>query len=219
MSGQGREDWLTVVHRVREDDPAALARLTALITGVLYRLGAYRVKESWEDICQDVLAALVRSVEEGRLREPQAFVRFACVLTRNHFVDYIQRCQRVTSGGRRDETAARESLDRVIQQPAEGAEPDVMLDLERALGTLSSRSRRVVEEIYLRGRTYQEVADRLGIPFGTVKRLQTTGLRKLRDALLVGASDHAAVAASRAPEASVARCSGRSAVAGGRGGG
>ena len=198
---RGREDWLAVVRRVREGDPVALAKLGALITNLLYRQGAYGLRESWEDICQDVLAVLVRSVEEGRLREPKAFVGYAAVLTRNHVIDFVQRRQRVTSGGRRDERSLRDSLARVSELSTETIEPDMMLDLERALESLSSRSRRVIEEIYLRGRTYQEASDRLGIPLGTVKRLQTSGLRTLRESLRVERRGSRGVrpAPSRAP--------------------
>jgi len=181
------EDWFAVVQRVRDGDPIALAKLSALITSLLYRQGAYRVRDSWEDICQDVLAALVRSVERGALREPRAFVGYAYTLTRNYFLDFVQRRQRVTSGGRRDETHMRESLDVAAEPPVDGFSPDMLLDLERALDALSPRGRRVIEEIYLRGRTYQEVAERMDLPLGTVKRLQTSGLRKLREVLHLGA--------------------------------
>jgi len=177
------EDWFDIVERVRDGDPIALAKLTGLITSLLYRQGAYERRSSWEDVCQDVLAALVRSVESGSLREPRAFVSYAYTLTRNAFLDYVQRRDRVTSGGRRDERALRESVELVEREANDVMHPDLLLDLERALEQLDRRSRSVVEEIYLRGRTYQEVADRFSMPLGTVKRLQTGGLRTLREAL------------------------------------
>ena len=176
-------DWLKTVHRLRQGDARALARLTRLITSLLHRQGAYRIRESWDDICQDVLAALVRAVERDQLRDPRAFVAFAFALTRNQLVDFVMRRQRITSGGRRDESGIRESIDDDQALPVAGATPDLMLELERALSGLSDRGRRVIEEIYLWGHTYQETSDRLGIPLGTVKRLQTSGLRQLRIAL------------------------------------
>jgi len=185
----GPVDWVAIVERVREGDPVALAKLTALVTSLLYRQGAYRVRESWEDICQDVLAALVRSVENESLQEPRAFVSYAYTLTRNYFLDFVQRRQRITSGGRRDEFSIREPVERAADRPAQRMHPDMMLDLERALETLPVRGRRVIEEIYLRGRTYQEAADRLDLPLGTIKRLQTAGLRQLRQVLHLNEED------------------------------
>ena len=35
--------------------------------------------------------------------------------------------------------------------------------------------------IYLEGHSYQDAADRLEMPLGTLKRLQTEGLRELRE--------------------------------------
>jgi len=177
------EDWFHVVAGVRAGDPVALAKLTGLITSLLYRHGAYQVRSSWEDITQDVLAALVRSVESGKMREPRAFVSFAYTLTRNAFLDFVQRRDRVTSGGRRDERLVREPIEAAPDRSFDEANPDLLLDLQRALDALPARARTVIEEIYLRGRTYQEVAERFSIPLGTVKRLQTGGLRTLREVL------------------------------------
>jgi len=182
------EDWLAVVQGVRAGDPAALAKLSGLVTGLLYRQGAYRLGDAWDDLCQEVLAALVRSVERGSLREPRAFVSFASTLTRNYLLDHLRSRRRVTAVGHLDPANLRESSDLLEELPLVGHCPDLLLDLERSLGALSPRGRRVIEEIYLRGRTYQEVADRFSIPLGTVKRLQTRGLRQLRKILLEGDS-------------------------------
>ncbi len=192
------EDWFDVVAGVRAGDPVALAKLTGLIVSLLYRHGAYRVRSSWEDICQDVLASLVRSVENGTLREPRAFVSFAYRMTRNAFLDFVQRRDRVTSGGRRDERSVREAIENAPEHCLNDANPDLLLDLQRALDVLPARDRAVIEEIYLRGRTYQEVADRFSIPLGTVKRLQTGGLRTLREVLYRGGFHVAALEAATA---------------------
>jgi RNA polymerase sigma-70 factor (ECF subfamily) len=68
--------------------------------------------------------------------------------------------------------------------------PDVEIDrvllawqVEEALRRLSPDHRTVILEIYYRGRSYDEVANRLAIPPGTVKSRVYYGLRALRLAL------------------------------------
>jgi RNA polymerase sigma-70 factor (ECF subfamily) len=55
--------------------------------------------------------------------------------------------------------------------------------LEDALAALTPAHRRVVVELYLHGRTVQEVADVLGIPPGTVKSRAFYAVRVMRGAL------------------------------------
>ena len=67
--------------------------------------------------------------------------------------------------------------------PEDRSERELLLDLRRALRQLPPRQYRVLDEIYLRGRSYEETAELLGLPLGTVKRHQTQGLRALRELL------------------------------------
>jgi RNA polymerase sigma-70 factor (ECF subfamily) len=60
------------------------------------------------------------------------------------------------------------------------------LDLEHAMTTLSSDHRAVLVNIYLRGRTLNETARRLGVPVGTVKSRTHNALRALRKTIGAG---------------------------------
>jgi RNA polymerase sigma-70 factor, ECF subfamily len=164
-----RPDWLGFVEGVRSGDEIALAKLTGLVRGLLVRLNALAVSESWDDICQEVLVRLVQSVETGRLREPLAFVGYAYTITRSRLYD-----------AHRKRPAPLPEIDPV---PEERSERELLLDLRRALKQLPPRQYRVLDEIYLRGRSYEETAQLLGLPLGTVKRHQTQGLHALREIL------------------------------------
>jgi len=67
------------------------------------------------------------------------------------------------------------------------ADPDVRLDLDRALSALSTLQRHAVEAIFLRGYTYEEAADVVQVPLGTLKRAQTRGLALLREHMEIAA--------------------------------
>jgi RNA polymerase sigma-70 factor (ECF subfamily) len=57
------------------------------------------------------------------------------------------------------------------------------LDLVGALRALSDKHRRIIVELYYQDRTAGEVAERLGIPVGTVKSRAHNALRSLREQL------------------------------------
>jgi RNA polymerase sigma-70 factor, ECF subfamily len=164
-----QQDWLGFIEGLRSGDGLAFAKLTGLVRGLLVRLNGRSVSESWDDICQEVLVRLVQSVETGKLREPLAFVRYAHLITRSRLCDV----HRKRSG----------PLPEADPVPEPRSDSEVLLDLRRALAQLPPRQYRVLDEIYLRGHSYEETAERLGLPLGTVKRHQTQGLRALRERL------------------------------------
>ena len=163
------ENWLGFVAGLRSGDGVAFAKLTGLVRGLLVRLNGRSVSESWDDICQEVVVRLVQSVETGKLREPLAFVRYAHLITRSRLCDVHRK--------------HRGPPPEAEPTPEDRSERELLLDLRRALRQLPPRQYRVLDEIYLRGRSYEETAERLGLPLGTVKRHQTQGLRALRDLL------------------------------------
>nr|WP_296073463.1 sigma-70 family RNA polymerase sigma factor [uncultured Actinoplanes sp.] len=59
--------------------------------------------------------------------------------------------------------------------------------LRRAVDTLSDAHRTILSELYFRGASARETANRLGVPVGTVKSRAHYALRLLRDALVVAA--------------------------------
>ena len=58
-----------------------------------------------------------------------------------------------------------------------------------AVRELPEEQRRVIEEVYLNGRTYQEASEETGIPLGTMKRRLRDGLRALRERFGVAPGD------------------------------
>ena len=182
-------DWALVLRDLDRGETVAIAQVSRVITAFLNRFRAYELRDSWDDLRQEVLEILIRSHRRGVLRHPEAFVSYTGRVV----------WSRLALRTRRKE--------RPPQAPPEVpplADPDLKLDLERALGALPERERAVVEAIYLRGLDYQAAASELRLPLGTLKRLQTGALRVLRESLGVvrnargrtSGADRAAAAAS-----------------------
>ncbi len=165
------EEWIRVLDRLLDGDRHAFLEVNRLVTGYLQQLRAWDFRDEWDDLRQEVLLSIVANARAGRLRDPQTFLAFVRTLTRNKFIDRLK--QRLRHKEKEalpwdDESA------RALSLPAGDTEA---ADLWAAVRDLPSDQQRVLDGVYARGKTYQEVSDETGIPLGTMKR-------RLRDALL-----------------------------------
>jgi len=181
------EDWLALLERLEKGDRMALARLTSLVTGYLARFHAYQHRDSWDDVCQEVLIKLVRAARRGAIRDPRAFVGYVGTVTRRTLIDWLRKNARlgITDAAGKPERAEAE-LERLEADVGSRKSPDLLVDLDRAVAELPEAQLRAVSAIYLEGRSYEEAAERLGMPLGTLKRHQTQGLRAMRERMGLG---------------------------------
>lgn len=125
-----------------------------------------------EDCVQDTLLRVHRASAAYEARAP--FGAFLMRLARNVHVDWCRRQKlRRTPPTTLDAAAGL----------AEHDLPPELIDLREALTRLPARWRRVVELSVHQGLSQAEVAERLGIPVGTVKSRMHHALRKLRKML------------------------------------
>lgn len=173
------EDWLAHLDALGRGDQLAFVKVSRVIIGFLKRYGAYDLEQEWDDLIQDVMLGLVQAQRRGSIREPAAFVNYAGAITRNKLADWLERAKRP---GRPGAGADAEELEDQINQVDRGEreDTDLLLDLQSAVERLPDKPRSVLEALYLRGCSYAEAAEQLGIPLGTLKRHQTEGLRQLR---------------------------------------
>jgi len=172
----GEPDWPWFLTRLMQNDHAAFLRITGFITAVISRMGAFELRDSWADIAQEVLTTVVENVRRGMLRDPRAFVGYTQTITRRRVLHWLEQ------HGRAPAAQDLEQLESTLSA-AVGHDPELCLDLERALEDLPASCRQVVEHTYLGGRTYDETAALLGLTRRQVKRLQSRGLALLRESL------------------------------------
>lgn len=177
------EDWRQVLDGFEKNDPLCVAKITDVIVGYLHHYRAYDRRSSWDDLCQDVLMALLRTVRRDGLRDPGAFIKYAGTITRNKLANFAQRKdpkeRSVSLDDMPESQWATEDRDDAAARP-QSPRSDVLMDLDRALEVLPERCRKVVESIYVQGYSYQETAERLSMSLSAVKRDQIHGLKALR---------------------------------------
>ena len=180
-----QNDWLDVLRSLLDGDRVALVKVSGVVTGYLARYRAYEIRDSWDDLVQDVLVALIKSGREGRIRDARAFVSYVGMITRNKLFDWHERSARP---GRPDAEGDPESARHLLDAAKrDERDPNLLLDLERCLAALVDRQRRVVEAVYVQGHSYDEAAALLDMPLGSLKREQTGGLKALRECMQAGA--------------------------------
>ena len=171
----GDEDLISLVG---SGDARAFAALYDRHSRAAYSL-AYRMmgeKQAAEDLTQEAFIKVWRSA--GGYRAGRGSVRaWILSIVHNRCIDQI-----------RSLASRRRTQDRIEQsaptsQPSEAfAEAWRGYRRERvgeALGTLPPEQREVITLAHLHGRTHKEIAQRLGLPLGTVKGRMRLALKKL----------------------------------------
>jgi len=177
MPRETRRSGPALLEALARGDRKALAEITQVITGYLVRYGGLELREHWDDLVQDVIVALLSAASRGSIRDERAFVHYTGMTARNKLVDLFRR-----SGAPGSADALGEPEEASAQNDAREPERplDMLMDLERALDALPAVERRVVETIYVQGHSYEEAANRVHMPLGSLKRYQSRGLQQLR---------------------------------------
>jgi RNA polymerase sigma-70 factor (ECF subfamily) len=132
-----------------------------------------------EEVTQEVFLQVWREASryDPTRGTPQAWI---VMLTRTRAIDKLRAARRL--GDHRREAANVECTE---VRSARGTD-DQMADRQLVLGVLanlSSAQRQILELVYYEGLTQTEIADRMGLPLGTVKTRIRMGLEQLRTAL------------------------------------
>lgn len=170
--------------RVGTGDERAFRELFARYASVAHALAFRLVRQAQvaEEIVQEAFLALWRTPEryDGSKGSVRSWLMGA---VHNRAVDAIRREQ---SQRRRTDQAAATRV--VIDDPAEDLAaamdlPGEQQIVRKALAELPEEQRAVIAGMYFDGLTQTQIAERTGIPLGTVKSRTLLGMRRLRSFL------------------------------------
>jgi len=170
------EDGARLMERVRARDVDAFERLYdtyhRLVFGIALRIAADAALA--EDVTQSIFLKLWTSPEAFREGN---FAGWLSRVTRNRTLDVVR------------SRANRSTTEIPADVPADASTDATVfanIDAQRvrgALSALSEEQRTPIEMGFFAGITHEEIAQRTGVPLGTIKTRIRTGLRRLREAL------------------------------------
>jgi RNA polymerase sigma-70 factor, ECF subfamily len=176
-------EWGQLIAQAAQGDQSALAKLydctSAHVYGFIYKILGNR--EAAEEVTLDVYTQVWRraySFDESRgtpvgwlmtLARTRAIDRFRAGLAERGKIEAL------------DPASLFASDDPTPDQEVEGQELRQLV--RRALDVLAAEQRQAIALAYFYGLSQSEIAEKLGLPLGTVKTRMRLGLMKLRDAL------------------------------------
>ncbi len=165
--------------RIVDGDSAAFSQLLDQYEERLYRL-SYRFTNNStdaEDLTQEIFLSIYRSLP--KFRGDSSLSTWIYRVAMNHCLEFLRR--RKPESVPYNEELAEMAAD-VGNNPEEYARRRELSErLETAMRALTPQHRDVVELHELHGFTYQEVANILHVPVGTVKSRLFNAFRRLRD--------------------------------------
>ncbi|MDC3952744.1 RNA polymerase sigma factor [Polyangium jinanense] len=170
------------MRRICDGDDDAIAEIYDRHASVAYGLALKIVRDALEaeDVVHDAFVAIVERADQYRA-ERGTVVAWLVTTVRNLALDRARR--RTRRAQITDEELRHEPIEPVIDP-----ESTSVLDLERravraALVGLPAAQRATLETAFFEGLSYPEIAERDGVPLGTVKSRAARALSALRVAL------------------------------------
>jgi RNA polymerase sigma-70 factor (ECF subfamily) len=173
--------------RLLARDERALVELVEITTPWLLGIAQAMLpdRDEAEEVVQEALTIAWRRVDLFD-RESGRLLPWLLRITRNRAIDRLRARRRRELKARRLESyGALGELWTAPAEPDEAARPGwhVHESVHRALGSLPEDQRAVIRLAYFEGLTHSEIANRLGIPIGTVKTRLRLAFDKLRVSL------------------------------------
>jgi RNA polymerase sigma factor (sigma-70 family) len=197
--GAREDSWSRLLTRVgQERDESAFVKLfehfAPLIKGFcLGNLNASFPADAADEIVQEVLFKVWQKAPSYDATKAAASTWIYTVM-RNCRIDLMRRHKRTISDS---------GVIEVEDIWDEGAEDRAYIYLEQAsnealvqasFSHLPTEQRQVLIQVYMQGKTHQQIADETGLPLGTVKSRVRIGLKKMQMLISGGAITPAAVA-------------------------
>jgi RNA polymerase sigma-70 factor (ECF subfamily) len=175
----GAPDDASLLRAIQQGDQGAVGVLYERYGGVAYGL-AYRITQesaAAEDVVQDAFVSLWKQAprfdpERGQVRS------WLLTIVHHRAIDVVRRR---TGRGERALPEGPEEFVATRGRPEELAEWKLEAEAVReAVRQIPEEQRLTVQMAYFEGLTHVEIAERMGVPLGTVKSRLRIGLEKMR---------------------------------------
>jgi RNA polymerase sigma-70 factor (ECF subfamily) len=170
------DEYASLIARIAEGDRAALrtlyAKASPLLFGILRRY--FRERSDAEDALHDVLVKVWRIAP--RFDADRKGLPWLVTVTRNHAIDVIR--------ARRETAVGDDRLDGLAElaDPESGG-PEMRMAVGQCLARLAPERARLILDVYLRGYTYEEAAERFDAPIGTIRTWVRRSILALRECM------------------------------------
>jgi RNA polymerase sigma-70 factor (ECF subfamily) len=164
-----------LVNQLQRGNENALSKLYDIYSGSLYGLilKIVRDDEVAQDILQDCFVNIWKKAQSYSSTKG-TFFTWMLNICRNKSIDSLRKIEKDRKG--KDKLANSDSYS------ALGTETNIdVIGLKEHLSKLSKDQQIIIEYIYFKGYTQQEVSDELGIPLGTVKTRARLAVIELRE--------------------------------------
>jgi RNA polymerase sigma-70 factor (ECF subfamily) len=167
---------------IRDGDAKAVGLLYERHVGVLFPmvLRILRDRSESEDVLHDAFVALSERASQY-VPERGSVVAWLVTLVRNLAIDRTRK--RGRRGDIQRNVIAHEPPASTRNPEAHVAHADVGAKVRKALASLSDSQRETLEIAFFEGLTYPEIAEREGVPLGTIKSRAARAIAALREAL------------------------------------
>lgn len=173
------EQFNDCVRRMCKHDRSGLKDIYDAYLNYIFRivLGVVGRKEDAEDVTSEFFIKLYGLAD--KYREGTGHKTYITTIARNMAIDFLRKNRREVLS-----MAVEDDDDSVVNEPASDTniENEVIEDvsLKEALNRLKEKERVIVDMKILSEMTFQEIADSLGIPLGTVTWRYREAINKLR---------------------------------------
>jgi RNA polymerase sigma-70 factor (ECF subfamily) len=175
-----------LVERCLQGDDAAWENVVNSYGRRIYNL-SYRYtnrRDEAEDLTQEILIRVYQNLKSYRL-EAGSFQNWILRVARNLVIDHYRQVRRYPQSGGSEELENMNLRDDKIPNPQRAAEQlEAARFLQQGLQALSPELKEAIILRDLEGMAYQEIADMLGVPEGTVKSRINRGRLELAKLLM-----------------------------------
>ncbi len=170
-----QEQFADCITRIKAKDKSGLKEIYDEYLGYIYSIiyGIVNQKENAEDVTQDFFVKLFSMAETMEIRESHK--TFLATVARNMAIDFVRKNSR--------QVPVDDFIEEGIEPVANDAVEDTVIGdmtVTEALASLSENERQVVSMKILSDMTFNEIAEALKTPMGTITWRYREAMKKLR---------------------------------------